>query len=330
MHLLDAGGFPLTGAPLWVPKPVYPVTRTITGDGAAKKIQLPTAAIGPVTILVTHAGVVSQVLDYTRVSDTIMQLAAASDASDTYTVSWWSDVRTPGQLRLIAGGGASILAKLSAWWDLSESSGNRADSVAAFTMVPDAGAVATADGPRGSGDTCVSLSGSGGLVATSLSGDALDTAASFCVFGWMRAGTNHNGFAASRWDAMSSASLSYAITTTSTYALGANCGGSGYNSAPSLTCAIGTWYFVCAWRDSSDGHMRLEVNADGSPTVSTQTYIPTAQNMNLCLGRTNYSTTFQAFRGRLSRWGYIKGNTLSLTEREWLYNGGIGRDFSEL
>lgn len=338
---MDMSGFARTGGPQIVDR----FGRALSGiQSGFRNVAYLTAAAGNNTITLGAIPVRGSLsitkngspATYTKNSPLSYKFTSALAAGDVVVVEYMAttNVQATTTLSTILGGGASILAKLSAWWDLSEASGNRADATGnGYTMVPDSGAVSTGNGPRGPGDTCVSLSGSGGLVATSASGDDLDVPSpidDFCWFGWFNQASSAVKFLLARWDAITASTLSYYTQVGSGYTAYAGVGGGGYNNTTStISFASAAWHFAVAWFDSSDNHVRLRID-DASETVSTFTYTPSQRAMNLCLGRSNYSTTFQAFNGLLSRWGYIKGDKLTPAEITWLYNSGSGRNFSEL
>lgn len=221
---------------------------------------------------------------------------------------------------------ASILSKLTSWWELSESSGTRADSHGVNDLSPN-GTVTTAAGVRGSGDVAVAFSGAGTLgVPAAASMQVPSGGGDHCLFGWyyVTSAFASAGFF-SRWNAVNAGTLEYYARVESGNAQFLN-GGSAYRVA-STPASNNTWQFFVGWRDSADGYPRVQVN-NGSVADAGAASNPSVQTHATTLGGSTAGNN--RMTGRLQRWGWIKGGILTPAERAWLYNGGAGRTYTEI
>lgn len=88
--------------------------------------------------------------------------------------------------------------------------------------------------------------------------------------------------------------------------------------------STGTWYFICAWHDSTANTINISVNngatnSQGSITASS------AGNATFRIG--NRDSVSEFFDGLIDEVGYWK-RVLTSDERTELYNSGNGRDYS--
>lgn len=223
-------------------------------------------------------------------------------------------------------GAAAILAKLTSWWEMDEASGNRADSIGSNHLAPN-GTVSTAAGSRGS-DVAASFAGAGSLGKSSTSSLQVPTApATHCVFGWAYFNTNTgNQTIVSKWDVSSSAGLEYHIDNIAGSMRGIN-GASSYYTASASAPSAAAWHFYVLWRDPADGLVRLQID-DGTIYVSSSATNPAQTTSSLFFGSAGHTVNF--LRGRVQRWGWIKGAILDPTERTYLYNSGTGKTLAEI
>ena len=98
-------------------------------------------------------------------------------------------------------------------------------------------------------------------------------------------------------------------------------GGSSYYIAALSAPTAATWHFYCMWRDATDGKVRLQIDNTGTIAVSSAASNPPVLSLALFFGHAPGSAIF-GLNGRLSRWGWIKGDFLTTTERTTMYNGG--------
>jgi len=94
------------------------------------------------------------------------------------------------------------------------------------------------------------------------------------------------------------------------------------------TVSDGIWYFVVAWHDSVNDEMGIQVNSGISDTkaYSSGCYDNTE---SFFIGIDNNVDTSRDLDGLVDEI-CIYGRILSQDEIDWLYNGGLGRAYSEL
>lgn len=234
-----------------------------------------------------------------------------------------------------AGGGggdavaASILSKLTSWWEMGEASGTRADSKGTNHLTV-MGTVTTAAGVRGEGDVAAAFAGAGGLtVAHNSTLSVPSGGGAHCMFGWIYL-TSNSGvqYFFSKWDDATTTApgAEYMGALASSNYYGQN-GGSAYTNAFLAAPAAGAWHFYVMWRDPADGKLRLQLD-NGTIAVSSTVSNPTANTVQLIFGR-DYANSYKV-TGRMQRWGWIKGAIPTADERTYLYNAGAGRKFAEL
>jgi hypothetical protein len=109
--------------------------------------------------------------------------------------------------------------------------------------------------------------------------------------------------------------------------LGFSSGTSATKVAGTANLNAGTWYLLIAWHDPAANTINLQIN---NGTVFSKAFSAGIQNSTypLRLGTTSGSP-----------YGYVDGvideafiyrRVLTADEREWLYNSGNGRTYSEL
>lgn len=239
-------------------------------------------------------------------------------------------------LMLAAGGSAdptalSIFNKLTSWWEMNEASGTRSDSKGTNHLAV-GGTVSTATGVRGGADVAASFAAGGWLHAVdSASLSVPSGGGDHCLFGWFYI-TSGNGFFAGKWDASGPSAYEYGMQVSGGTVYGQN-GGGGYVSATQASPGTGSWHFGILWRDSAAGtdagKVRLEID-NGTVNLSASASSPSDTINELGFATAAGSGGSSLLTGRLQRWGWIKGNLLTPTERTWLYNSGAGRTWAEL
>jgi hypothetical protein len=223
----------------------------------------------------------------------------------------------------------SILAKLSAWWEMDEASGTRLDAVGTADLI-EVGTVTTAQGVRGVGDVAVAFAGAGGLRADDQAAISVPSGGGdHCLFGWAYISANSGTqYLAAKWNSSNAAAMEYAVALVSGANVNGYNGGSGYVFAGVSAPAAAAWHFYVLWRDSADGKVRLQIDS-GTPAASAGTTNPSDTGNHLGFGQAGSSTTSR-MTGRLQRWGFIKGAILTADERAYLYNSGAGRTYAEI
>lgn len=220
----------------------------------------------------------------------------------------------------------SILAKLTSWWEMSEASGTRYDSKGSSHLAVDSGSVNTATGVRGSGDVSANFVPNSNLTVDSTGVRVSSGGGDHCLFGWFYLTSNAGvqGIA-TKTSGTGSSTLEYAISVQSSVCYGQN-GGSAYYNASQSAPSTGAWHFAVLWRDSADGKVRLQID-NGTVNVSSAESNPSPQANKLAFG-SNGAGNYM--KGRLQRWGWIKGAILTADERTFLYNSGSSRKYSEI
>lgn len=222
----------------------------------------------------------------------------------------------------------SIMAKLTSWWEMTESSGNRMDSKGS-SHLSIVGTVTTAPGVRG-GEVAAAFAGSGGLIVPSNLSLRVDTGGgAHCMFGWIYL-TSNSGiqYFFNKWDDVTTtapgAEYMGSVVSSNYYAQN---GGTSYTSVITPAPAAGAWHFYVMWRDPVDGKLRLQLD-NGTVISSAGASNPSGTDAPLFFAR-NQAGNYR-MSGRLQRWGWMNGEILTADERAWLFNGGSGRTFAEV
>lgn len=93
------------------------------------------------------------------------------------------------------------------------------------------------------------------------------------------------------------------------------------------TVTISTWYYVCAWYDGTKSYMQINNGTVSNGT--TQALGTSGTTAQFQLGaRTEVSSSYK-LDGYIDEFCIYK-RVLTADEREWLYNAGAGRTYSEL
>jgi hypothetical protein len=225
---------------------------------------------------------------------------------------------------------ASLVGKLTAWWEMTEGSGaTRNDSIGTTHLLDPTAGVGTSTGPRG--DTAASFPGTAGLES---SGDAANVSVAagggdHCLFGWayFNATTGTNQFFAAKWNASTSAGMEYACQLNGSSTIVAQNGGSAYRNATTAAPSAAAWHFYVMWRDSADGLVRLQID-NGSISVASASSNPSDTTNKISFGQTIANTL--RLTGRLQRWGFTNTAILTADEKTYLYNSGNQRTWAEI
>jgi len=92
--------------------------------------------------------------------------------------------------------------------------------------------------------------------------------------------------------------------------------------------STGTWYFVVAWHDSVNNQVGIEVN-NSSPVTEAHTAGCFDSDSSFMIGASSKGTPDQFLDG-LADEAFVFDKVLSADEKEWLYNSGNGRSYSEM
>jgi hypothetical protein len=225
---------------------------------------------------------------------------------------------------------ASLVGKLTAWWEMTEASGTtRNDSIGTTHLLDPTASVGTSTGPRG--DTAAAFPGTAGLES---SGDAANVSVAagggnHCLFGWayFDATTGTNQFFAAKWNATTSAGMEYACQLNGSSTIVGQNGGSAYRNATVAAPSAAAWHFYVVWRDSADGLVRLQID-NGAVNVSASSSNPSDTTNKISFGQTIANTL--RLTGRLQRWGFTNTAILTADEKTYLYNSGAGRTWAEI
>jgi hypothetical protein len=87
----------------------------------------------------------------------------------------------------------------------------------------------------------------------------------------------------------------------------------------------GQWYFVQGWHDAAADLVWVQVDNNAAFSAASGT-LQAASTAEFDIGRIVYSTTHEYFGGRACEVGFWR-RVLTLQERMWLYNGGLGRTY---
>lgn len=257
-------------------------------------------------------------------------------------MGFWKKLLTSGERASLYNSGkglmyhhltGSLLTNLSAYWDLSESSGTRYNSAgAASTDYTDNNTVTSTAGVTDSLYT-----GAAGQF-TSANSESLTIADStylstgdidFTLSGWVYFDTQTGeGVLASKQDDTSTREflLRYDNATDKIVFDVYNASGTSVGSVSTTsTIASKAWYFVVAWHDSVANTVNLTLN-NGSTDSAATSGVPTDTAAAFKLGARN-STATAFLDGRLDEVAYWK-RTLTSGERSTLYNSGFGVSFA--
>lgn len=223
---------------------------------------------------------------------------------------------------------AAILAKLTSWWEMSETSGVRNDSKGANHLAVNGTGVGAATGVRGSGDVAASFVPNNTLVVSSNASLLVPTGGGdHCMFGWVYLNGNTGVQCFYGKTGGSADRLEYAGSMQGGVYYGQN-GGSAYYNASQSAPAAGVWHFFIQWRDATDGMVRMQID-NGPVNVSSSASNPSPGSNDLVFGA-NGNSGVGYLSGRLQRWGWIRGAILATDERTWLFNSGAGRTYAEM
>jgi len=243
------------------------------------------------------------------------------------------------------GSGSTVRAKLAEWWDLATqvtgsnpsfgylpasinpgspsgpqpSEGN--DIISGVASVP------FANGPRGAGDNAVAVPSAGILT---IQGGApfvnFSNSMSWATFGWVYWTGTPSGVVFCFWDQQNAQGCRATMYIDGTQLLLVT-GGTQYFVLSTARPAGDQWHFIVAWRDSADGRIYLQINNGAviQGPVTSGAFDPNTERFFLG----NFPSTLSPMSGRLSRWGVIRNGLLTPAERTFLYNSGLGRNFSE-
>lgn len=231
------------------------------------------------------------------------------------------------QMNMMAGtiGLGPIGSKITSFWDMSESSGTRADSRLLNPATENGGTISSGTGPKGGTDVALYSPAlaqyllPGSNASTRIDVSTASTGGNHCLFGWVKqiSAAGVQDFIGI-WDATSSSALVYMVRLYSGSLFMFN-GGASYYSASVAAPSVGTWFFFCCWRQASDGKLRVAVNG-GTPTVGAGPTNPSSTSimpLTFCSVQSN-----DRFNGYMSRIGWIKGDYLTTAQQTTLYNGG--------
>jgi hypothetical protein len=96
-------------------------------------------------------------------------------------------------------------------------------------------------------------------------------------------------------------------------------------TADDVEATTGEWYFIAAWFDAVLGVQYIQINNGEIHTMSLAQIADS--NADFIIGARGDPTNF--LDGLIDEWAFVKGGFLDADEREWVYNEGAGRSYSE-
>lgn len=228
------------------------------------------------------------------------------------------------------GGGeaTTILAKLTSWWELDESSGTRGDSHGSQDLSLFGTEAGVADGVRGGGDNAAVFSGSNNFFRTSEADLQIPASnGNWCMFGWFYLTSNSGSKGLmSKWDVVSVSTLERVLSVQSGVAYGQSSNGASYINASTAAPSVTTWHFYVVWKDS-DHYVRLRID-DATTFASPGTASATPNSTQFSIG--SFQGASSRMVGRAQRAGWIKGGVLTADEITYLYNSGNSKTYAEV
>lgn len=223
--------------------------------------------------------------------------------------------------------------KLVSYWNLDESSGDRADSQGSNTLTDNNTVTANSSVPS------ARYANAGQFTRTNSEYLSISDNASLSI--------GDIDFTFSAWvylDSKPSSNLyliTKAPTTNTEYALLYNnangtedrfqffftTGGTSKTVSGTTGLSTGVWYFVVAWHDAAGDTVNLQVNDGTAASAATAGLAPTDTANTFRIGSYDGTQLYQD--GRIDNVGFWK-RTLTSGERTALYNYGIGKSYSDL
>jgi hypothetical protein len=293
---------------------------TISGGDGSYTLGTTTGTLPPGSVL-TLAG--------SSITDTGATTTAATDSFTVHVTSGdGQSASSPQTVTVSTASLGPIGSKMTSFWDMDEAAGvDRLDSVSGNTAFDVVGNVGTNTGPKGGLDVAAEFvrASSKYLNAGNVTSNRIDvstkaTGGAHAWFGWVY--TNNNAVTQNViaiWDSATAAGCMYLMQVFAGDFYGYN-GGSSFVYGSTGIGSAG-WHFVYMERDFTTGN--VSVSIDNGSLVSTAAG---PSNPNPALTDYLYfgvaNSAGQPLDGRLSRIGWIKGDTLTSGERTQLYNGG--------
>lgn len=225
---------------------------------------------------------------------------------------------------------------LLVWWAMDDAAPTT-DSHAAATNWTDTGS-ASATGVLGESRVFVRTEDDNGKVANASAGELIfgDEDFTICFWGYPTDITTNSwviGFgnksAGDNWQFHENSGLNGDIE----FGVQHSAGGNAIDAGASNVWTVNTWNFVCGWHDSVGNTINIEINQSGSPaslgytngadaTTIIDFYMATRDNAGS-------PHTTQDWSGRLDN-VTVWGDILTNAEKDWLYNSGNARAYSDL
>lgn len=224
---------------------------------------------------------------------------------------------------------ANMTTSLQAYWDLNETSGNRADSAGSNTLT-DINTVTSQVGPTGiaTGNAAQFTAASSEYLSKTDNADLSMGDINFTVAAWVYP-DNVTGTVtiASKYAATGASTSEYLLRRTgTTFTFLVSGGSTTGNVVSSVTVSANQWYYVMAWHDSVTNKINIQVN-NGAVTSDDHTAGSNDSNTDFNVGRRGNGSEY--FDGRIDELGIWK-RLLTTDERTSLYNGGVGRMYRDL
>lgn len=216
---------------------------------------------------------------------------------------------------------------LNAWWSLNETSGSRADSHGSFTLT-DNNTVGYGTGKQGN----ASFMQSGAAESLTRDDEAgLDFTGDWTLSGWINSGfidsSTRRVLTKYRTSPVTDREFLIQIGTDNKIILAVyKSDGAGVSAKWDTALSASTWYHVSAWCDHTNDVIGIAINA-GTPVTTAWTGTVNNGGAQLMFG--NYSGASSGYwDGYHDEWCWY-GRILTSDERDWLYNGATGRNYTE-
>lgn len=219
---------------------------------------------------------------------------------------------------------------LVSWWSLDETSGDRADSHGGLTLT----AVNAPGSGTGKKNGAVDCESSSTQYLTRPGDDASLSAGgrSFTIGAWVNVesgGGSNSGRIMSKRQANSNADFDlYLVATTGVTLEVWDQGGATVKTASASKALTGVWTFVVAWYDAGANSIGLQLDGGTPATTSTAGVTIKDGTGTFMIGQLHQVS--RAFDGLIDEAFVYMGRVLTSDERDWLYNSGTGRTYSEL
>ena len=221
------------------------------------------------------------------------------------------------------------LTNLISWWTLDETSGTRNDSHS-INHLTDNNTVASTTGKKSNAASFVFANSE--YLSLADNNDLSTGDVSFTICSWIQLSDKSREYNfVSKWTSTGDQReyrliyrfavdrLSLQISSTGAFATVATVDNT-------FSPALNTWYFVCGWHDATANTINIDVNTSGTTSLAHSAGVFNSTS-SFFLGAVPSASQYHS--GLLDETVFYK-RVLTTAEREWLYNSGNGRTYSEV